>query len=284
MDIRKAFDTLSHPFIDQVLDFFEFGDNFKKWVKILCTNRKACIVLEGGKTSRTFNLLRGNAQGDILSPFIFILCYQILIFKIQFDLQILGFVSSPVTDSNSTINRLPAEVSDTPTKITAMADDTNCLLLLEEGTLKQVKLVLEQFGKISGLCCNIEKTVLIPVGRVEPIPQNLLELGFEFKNRAIILGMEISNNLNNFDNAANTIINKVRAEINKWYRFRLSLPGRIAVTKSLVYSQLNYLGSFLPVTSEQLKKMVEPIENFISGNLNIAKARIYAKIENGGWA
>ena len=94
--------------------------------------------------------------------------------------------------------------------------------------------------------------------------------------------MEISNNLNNFDNAANTIINKVRAEINKWYRFRLSLLGHIAVTKSLVYSQLNYLGSFLPFTGEQLKKMAEPIENFISGNLNKAKDRIYAKIENGG--
>ena len=94
--------------------------------------------------------------------------------------------------------------------------------------------------------------------------------------------MEISNNLNNFDNAANTIINKVKTEINKWYRFRLSQLGRIAVTKSLVYSQLNYLGSFLPFTGEQLKKMAEPIENFISGNLNIAKARIYAKIENGG--
>ena len=79
-------------------------------------------------------------------------------------MQILGFVSSPLADSDSTINRLPAEVSDTPTKITAMADNANCLLLLEEGTLKQVKSVLEQFGKISGLCCNIEKTVLIPVG------------------------------------------------------------------------------------------------------------------------
>ena len=178
---------------------------------------------------------------------------------------ILGFVSSPLEDSNSTINRLPAEVSDTPTKIRAMADDANCLFLLEEGTLKQVKLVLEQFGKLSGLCCNIEKTVLIPVGRVEPIPQNILDLGFEFKNRATILGMEISNNLNNFDNAANTIINKVKGEINNWYWFRLSLPGRIAVTKSLVYSQLNYLGSFLPFTGEQLKKMAEPIENFISG-------------------
>ena len=100
---------LSHPFIYQVLNFFGFGENFKKWVKLLCTNRKACITLEGGKVSRTFNLLRGNAQGDILSPFIFILCYQILIFKIQFDLQIIGFVSSPVADGHSSINCLPAE-------------------------------------------------------------------------------------------------------------------------------------------------------------------------------
>ena len=100
---------LSHPFIYQVLNFFGFGENFKKWVKLLCTNRKACITLEGGKVSRTFNLLRGNAQGDILSPFIFILCYQILIFKIQFDLQIIGFVSSPVAEGHSSVNCLPAE-------------------------------------------------------------------------------------------------------------------------------------------------------------------------------
>ena len=159
--------------------------------------------------------MRGNAQGDILSPFIFILFYQILIFKIQFDLQILGFVSSLLADSNSSVNSFPAEVSDTPTKITAMADDANCLLLLEEGTLKKVKSVLEQFGDISGLCCNIEKTVLIPVGRVKPIPQNILDLGFEFKNRATILGMEISHSLNNFENTANTIVNKVKTDINK---------------------------------------------------------------------
>ena len=134
-----------------------------------------------------------------------------------------------------------------------MADDANCLLLLEEAALKKVKLVLEKFGEISGLCCNIEKTVLIPVGRVEPVQQNIIDLGFEFKKRATILGMEISNNLNNFKNAANSITNKVKTEINKWHRFQLSLPGRIAVTKSLLYSQLNYLGSFLPFTGEQIK-------------------------------
>ena len=245
LDIRKAFDTLSHPFIEQVLDFFGFGENFKKWVKLLCTNRKACITLECGKASRTFNLERGNAQGDILSPFIFILCYQVLIFKIQFDLQIKGLVSSPVADSLSSVNSLPDEVSDTPTKITALADDTNCLLLLEENTLKKVKLALKKFGEISGLCCNIEKTVLILVGQIEPIPQNIMDRGFEFKNRATILGMEISNSLNNFESAANSIIHKVKTEINKWHRFRLCIPGRIEVTKSLLYSQLSRLLSTL---------------------------------------
>ena len=106
-------------------------------------------------------------------------------------MQIKGLVSSPVADSLSSVNSLPDEVSDTPTKITALADDTNCLLLLEENTLKKVKLALKKFGEISGLCCNIEKTVLILVGQVEPIPQNIMDRGFEFKNRATILGMEI---------------------------------------------------------------------------------------------
>ena len=179
LDIRKAFDTLSHSFVEKVLDHFNFGENFKRWIKLLCTNREACIVLEGGKLSRRFKLLRGNAQGDILSPFIFLLCYQILIFKLQFDLQIKGFVSSPVEVPAAVASHLPAEVRDIPTKVAAMADDASCLVLMDAGTLRTIKSVLSSFGIISGLCCNIEKTALIPIGVVSDIPAEILELGFE---------------------------------------------------------------------------------------------------------
>ena len=57
---------------------------------------------------------------------------------------------------------------------------------------------------------------------------------------------------------------------------------RIAVTKSLLYSQLNYLGAILPFSNDSLKEWSNVIEKFVSGNLNIAKNRIYYSPENRG--
>ena len=83
LDISKAFDTLSHSFLDSALVFFNFGENYRRWIRLLATNRTTCIILSDSKMSRHFNLERGNAQGDTISPFLFIICYQILLFKLE---------------------------------------------------------------------------------------------------------------------------------------------------------------------------------------------------------
>ena len=88
LDIRKAFDTVSHQFMRKVFEFFNFGPYIIQWLTILSTNRQACIILEDDLTTEYFDLDRGNAQGDTISPFLFNLCYQILLFKLQYDLQI----------------------------------------------------------------------------------------------------------------------------------------------------------------------------------------------------
>ena len=49
LDISKAFDTLSHTFLNSVLVFFNFGENFRRWIRILATNRTACIILNENK-------------------------------------------------------------------------------------------------------------------------------------------------------------------------------------------------------------------------------------------
>jgi hypothetical protein len=46
--------------------------------------------------SAYFDLERGNAQGDIVSPYIFNLGFQILLFKINYDFQINGAIDQPV--------------------------------------------------------------------------------------------------------------------------------------------------------------------------------------------
>jgi hypothetical protein len=68
LDMKKAFDSLSHCYMDECLKFFGFGESIRKWLRLLSTNRKACIEITN-KVTGDFDLGRGNAQGDVISPF-----------------------------------------------------------------------------------------------------------------------------------------------------------------------------------------------------------------------
>ena len=162
---------------------------------MLSTDRMATIILDNNKATKVFKLHRGNAQGDILSPFLFLLGYKILLFKLQFDLQIEGIINPPAADPDRPCN-LPLEVRICPPKAAAMADDATIIVKMCVRTLRKVKTVLDNFGILSGLCCNIEKMVLVPVGKTEAISQDILDLGFEIKNKALILGLEVNNENN----------------------------------------------------------------------------------------
>ena len=49
-----------------------------------------------------------------------------------------------------------------------------------------------------------------------------------------------------------------------------------------MYSQLNYLGCFLPISREKATELGNIIETFVTGNLRIAKKRLYLSPEQGG--
>ena len=79
-----------------------------------------------------------------------------------------------------------------------MANDADVMVSMDLNTLMVIKVILNNFGKLSGLCCNIEKTILIPVEQLSPISNDIIALRFEIKEKATILGMEISNNPDDF--------------------------------------------------------------------------------------
>jgi hypothetical protein len=54
LDIKKAFDSTSHSYLQQAYKFFNFGPNFIQWLNIIGTNRKACIILGDGTYSDFF--------------------------------------------------------------------------------------------------------------------------------------------------------------------------------------------------------------------------------------
>ena len=83
IDMAKAFDTVSHDFMEAVFSFFGFGTYFTNLLTLVGKNRQAGILLDNGILSQFFKLERGRPQGDTISPITFNFAIQILIFKLE---------------------------------------------------------------------------------------------------------------------------------------------------------------------------------------------------------
>ena len=76
-DFEKAFDTLDWNFIQTMFELSNYGDKILNWIKILQNGSKS-IVSQNGFFSDPINLERGCRQGDPVSPYIFVICAEIL--------------------------------------------------------------------------------------------------------------------------------------------------------------------------------------------------------------
>ncbi len=97
-----------------------------------------------------------------------------------------------------------------------------------------------------------------------------------------MLGLTLTAALDTFDNSFTEIREKINRLILFWERFRLSLPGRIAVLKTLLIPQINYLGCFLTPSQEILTSIQELMDRFVTKNVNISKDRRYLPTDKGG--
>jgi Reverse transcriptase (RNA-dependent DNA polymerase) len=282
LDIKKAFDSLSHKFMIESLKFFNFGERIIKWITTICTNRKACIILSTGKMGRSFELERGNAQGDVISPIIFNICYQVLILKLELTLQI-EKIDLPVPTTEG-LELIGAEnrVSYRGKKVFAFADDCNLLTSLSDQNIAAIVSILNEYGNISGLTCNVQKSSILLIGEnPEPTPE-IINSPLNLEEELLILGFTVSNRVSMINENWSKTIDKIKSQQRVWNRYNLSLPGRINICKSMMLSQLNYKGCILPATVETITKIEEILFTFTSGNLRISKDRVFLPVSQGG--
>jgi hypothetical protein len=294
IDQAKAFDSVSHSYKNEVFRFFGFGPRFINLMNTLCTNRTACISFDDGSLSANFDLDRGDAQGNTPSPILYNISQQIFLFKLELCPEIktvftnhliprmIGHVPDEDEDEMEDDVCFRNESNKETDKAEGFADDTTGLSLFELESLSTLKRILIEFGSFSGLQCNVDKTVLMQVGYRPAPPQEILDLGFTFVDEIKILGMTIDHSLDNLDENFLGILESIKKSANYWKRFRLSLPGRINVAKSLLVSLVNYLGCFLMPKPNTLNSIQKTIDDFIIANDKVARNRLYLPPECGG--
>ena len=191
------------------------------WIKTFYNNIQSAIF-NNGWSSGFFNLERGVRQGCPLSPYVFILCVEILSSAIRRDKEIKGI-----------------KILKTECKITQYADDTTLFLDGSNLSFKASLLTFEKFGKISGLKMNNSKTEALWIGK----SKHRTDILFPEKKliwsvssvKALEVFLSTSEDLSMIQNHEEKI-NKIKELCDCWSLRRLTLLGYIDNSSQITFS------------------------------------------------
>ena len=130
LDIEKAFDSVDHNYLFQVLHHFKFGDCFISWVKSFYINRK---TYNNGFISEEISMDRGIFQGCPISPLLFLCAIEVAAILIRNNGQIKGI-----------------KVGDLEKKINLLADDMACFVQGDQDSFTNLFDILNKLARFSG--------------------------------------------------------------------------------------------------------------------------------------
>lgn len=220
LDISKAFDSVSWPFLLEVLTALGFGHRFRSWLCSLfaMTNSK---VLLNGRPGKSFRHRRGLRQGDPLSPMLFILAIDPLQ-KLLIRAAEAGLL-------------MPIKAKNGVYRISLYADDAAIFANPNIDEMRTIARVLRVFGDASGLLVNLEKTEIFPIqcqandlqeclihfpAKLGSFPCTYLGLPLHFRK---LRKIELQ-----------PLIDKVGAKLQPWVGRNFARAGRVVLTRSVL--------------------------------------------------
>ena len=146
VDMDKCFDRISYSGIYGALRYFNFGENFIRWVSLFYTDFQVCTQ-NFGFYSDFFSKGRSVNQGCIISPAIFLLTSEILANKLRNNDKIKGI-----------------KIHDVEYLISQFADDIDLYLPYDETILNETLKIISDIENHTGLKASYDKTTIYRIG------------------------------------------------------------------------------------------------------------------------
>lgn len=263
IDISKAFDSVQWPFLLNTLKALGLPEKFIHWIT-LCVTTASFSIQVNGELAGYFQSRRGLRQGCSLSPYLFVICMNVLS-KMLDDAAAKGLVGYHPKCKNISLTHL------------CFADD---LMVFVEGTKRSVEGILEvfeEFDKMSGLKISLEKSTLFMAGFTAQKQEEILNhFPFEAGKLAVrYLGLPLLTKCMTVTDFL-PLVEKIRKRIGSWtWRF-LSYAGRVQLINSVIASLTSFWMAAFRLPSGCIKEIERLCSAFLwSGpELNSKKEKI----------
>ncbi|XP_057456479.1 uncharacterized protein LOC130747526 [Lotus japonicus] len=205
VDFEKAYDSVKWDFLSYMMKRMNFNDKWIGWIES-CLKSASVSVLVNGSPSDEFIMEKGLRQGDLFSPFLFLIVAKGLNGIFQQAIRLEQFVGYNFGTSN-----------EVGVSILQFADDT---LFLGEVTFQNamaIKSALRCFELVSGLQINFHKSKLVGIETTKHETRRLA--GFlncrVMKIPFIYLGLPVGGNPRRIS-FWDPVITKLRGRLSLW--------------------------------------------------------------------
>ncbi|GJT92663.1 RNA-directed DNA polymerase, eukaryota, reverse transcriptase zinc-binding domain protein [Tanacetum coccineum] len=252
VDFEKAFDSVKWDYLDETLKAFGFGLKWRNWISS-CLNNAMGSMLVNGSPTLEFQFHKGLKQGDLISPFLFILIMETLHLTFKRVLNA-GLYKGISLNDSFTISHL------------FYADDVVFIGEWNNNNIQTLLSVLRCFYLASGLKINLHKSKLMGIG----VSSNVVAAAASLIGCSILtapfnyLGVKVGSNMSRI-NSWDDVISKVSSRLSKWKLKLLSIGGRLTLLKSVLTSIPLYHMSIFKVPIGVLNHLESIRRNFFYG-------------------
>ena len=250
-DITKAYDRLEWSFLEETMRRMGFDSKWIRWI-MLCVSSVRFLVLINGVPEGHIIPKRGIRQGDPLSPYLFILCAEVLSHLMHQAMSDRSLTGVKVALQSPAVNHL------------LFADDSLFFSLTNPKAGHRLRKILNLYEQVSGQAVNLRKSSITfgskVAASVKTRMRNLLGIHNEGGNEKY-LGLPEQFNKKKGE-MFKYIIEKVKDATQGWKKNFLSHGGKEILLKAMALAMPIFTMNIFRLPKEICNEINAILANF----------------------